>query len=266
MTTSDFIQGKQKTSYFKTRIKTIANRFRFRLAIFESINFNSVTMKHVILTILLVTVFQVQSQTAEIDTTYRPNTYPVQVRQFKTYPDSDTDIIFLGNSITARAHWNELLQLPTARNRGISGDTTFGILERLDEVTEGQPSKIFILIGINDISRSFPDDQILANFRKIISRIQEESPKTQVYLETILPVNKSFNVYKRHYNKDEHILYINKQLKKLAEEMKVTLIDIYPQFLDEQQRLDEKYTDEGLHLNENGYLKLAEILKPYLKE
>lgn len=212
--------------------------------------------------LLLTTVISFAQET--IDTTYRPKTYPVQVRQFEIYPDSKNDVIFLGNSITARAHWNELLQLPNARNRGISGDTTFGILERLDEVTEGKPSKIFLLIGINDISRSFPDDIILRNYRKIISRIQEESPETKLYIQTILPVNKSFDVYKRHYNKDEHILFINDELRKMADEMEVTLIDIYPEFLDKQNRLNAEYTDEGLHLNEKGYLKWSEILKPYL--
>lgn len=227
----------------------------------DNIKYNP--MKNLCFLIILICFIPVNAQTT-IDTTYRPKTYPVQVRQFEIYPDSKNDIIFLGNSITARAHWNELLQLPTARNRGISGDTTFGILERLNEVTEGKPSKIFLLIGINDISRSFPDDIILWNYKEIISRIQEESPETKIYIQTILPVNKSFDVYKRHYNKDEHILYINDQLRKMADEMKVTLIDIYPEFLDNQNRLDAEYTDEGLHLNEKGYLKWSKILKPYL--
>lgn len=222
-------------------------------------------MKYFLSTILLIsTVISYAQET--IDTTYRPKTYDVQVRQFRTYPDSKNDIVFLGNSITARGHWNELLQLPTARNRGISGDTTFGILERLDEVTEGQPSKIFLLIGINDISRDFPDEQILKNYKEIIYRIQQESPKTKIYIETILPVNKLFDVYKRHYNKDEHILYINEQIRKMAPKMGVTLIDIYPEFLDNHNRLDAEYTDEGLHLNEKGYLKWGEILKNYLNE
>ena len=209
--------------------------------------------------------FLINAQVDEPDFSFRPKTYPVQVRQFKTYSDSKKDIIFLGNSITARAKWNELLELPNARNRGISGDTTFGILERLDEVTEGQPEKIFILIGINDISRDFPDEVILQNYKEIINRIQKESPRTKIYIETILPVNKSFEAYKRHYNKDEHILYINNQLRKIAPEMGVTLIDIYPYFLDDQDRLAADFTDEGLHLNEKGYLKWATILKPYLK-
>ncbi|SDB62812.1 Lysophospholipase L1 [Flavobacteriaceae bacterium MAR_2010_188] len=220
-------------------------------------------LKRISLFIFLLFFISSYSQSV-IDTSYRPNTYPVQVRQFRTYPDSNNDIIFLGNSITARAQWNELLQCPMARNRGISGDTTFGILERLDEITEGKPSKIFLLIGINDISRDFPDSLIMKNYKEIVSRIKKESPNTKIYIETILPVNKSFDVYKRHYNKDEHILYINEELRKLALKMDVTLIDIYSEFLDEKNRMDAEFTDEGLHLNEKGYLKWAKILKPYM--
>jgi hypothetical protein len=75
-------------------------------------------------------------QAATIDSAVRPGGYKLKVGQFRSYPNSPKDIIFLGNSITAGAEWNELLQNEHARNRGISGDITFGVLERLDEVTE----------------------------------------------------------------------------------------------------------------------------------
>lgn len=215
--------------------------------------------------ILLLGTFTINGQGIKIDTTYRPRTYDVQVRQFKSYLNQSSDIIFLGNSITARAHWNELLQLPNAKNRGISGDTTFGILERLDEITEGQPAKIFLLIGINDISRNFPNLTILTNYESIIKRIKKESPNTQLYLETILPVNSSFEVYKNHYNKDNHILEINEGIKTLAKKYDLVLIDLYPQFLDKQKRLNPIYTDEGLHLNERGYVHWAKILEPFIR-
>ncbi|TBW27102.1 GDSL-type esterase/lipase family protein [Gramella sp. KN1008] len=204
------------------------------------------------------------AQEKEFDTTYRPTNYALKVEKFRSFPNSKEDIIFLGNSITEYIHWNELLQLPQARNRGISGDTTFGILERLDEVTEGQPAKIFLLIGINDISRNFPDKLILRNYRKIIERIKTDSPETEIYVQTILPVNNTFTKYKNHYNKDEHILHINKELKLLAEEYNLNLIDLHPYFLDDTKRLDSAYTEEGLHLNAAGYQHWAKILKPCL--
>ncbi|UJH90616.1 GDSL-type esterase/lipase family protein [Antarcticibacterium sp. 1MA-6-2] len=126
------------------------------------------------------------AQTEEMDTVYRPRTYSLKVEQFRSYPDSKTDIIFLGNSLTEYTDWNELLQLPTAKNRGISGDTSFGILQRLDEVTEGKPSKIFLLVGINDISRNVPAELILRNYEKIIQQIKKASPETQLYVQTLL--------------------------------------------------------------------------------
>lgn len=83
------------------------------------------------------------SQTTTWDSTYRPGNFQFKLEQFKSYPNAGTDVIFLGNSITAGTDWSELLQLPQARNRGISGDITFGVLQRLDEVIEGQPAKVF---------------------------------------------------------------------------------------------------------------------------
>ncbi|WP_286761001.1 GDSL-type esterase/lipase family protein [Salegentibacter sp. UBA1130] len=217
-----------------------------------------------LLVILLVTTTSLVSQTIEVDSLHRPRNYHIQVNQFQGYPDSNEDITFLGNSITAGTNWNELLGLPNARNRGISGDTTFGILERLDEVIEGEPSKVFILIGINDIARNYPDELIISNYEKIISRIKEGSPNTEVFIQSILPVNNTFTRYKNHYNKDEHILAINKELKNLSKTYDVNFIDIHPHFLDKENRLSRKFTEEGLHLNAHAYKNWAKILKPYL--
>ena len=209
--------------------------------------------------------FSVSAQTVKWDSSYRPANFTQRVANFRSYPNSSTDIIFLGNSITDFTDWNELLQLPQARNRGISGDMTFGVLERLDEVTEGKPAKIFILIGINDISRNIPDSVILDNYRKIIRRIKNVSPQTKIFFNTLLPVNNTFPD-RSHFNKDEHIAAVNEGLKKIAFAEEITVIDIHPEFLDENKRLDKKFTYDGLHLNADGYQKWAAILKLYLNK
>lgn len=209
--------------------------------------------------------FTTTAQKAKWDSTYRPGSYALKVSQFRSYPNSKKDIIFFGNSITDYTDWNELLQCKYAKNRGISGDITFGLLERLDEVTEGKPAKVFILIGINDISRNIPDNIILDNYKKIISRIHNESPKTKIYFNTIFPVNNTFPA-KNHFNKDEHILYLNNELRKLAREEKFTVIDAYTYFLDTDKRFDKRYTYDGLHPNSEGYKKWALLLKPYVKD
>jgi lysophospholipase L1-like esterase len=207
------------------------------------------------------------SQEKKWDSTFRPNNYSLKVNLFKSYPNSKSDIIFLGNSITAGTDWSELLGMPNVRNRGISGDITFGVLERLDEVTEGKPAKVFILIGINDIARNIPDSVILQNYQKIITRIKKASPSTKIYFQTLMPVNNEFTQFKSHYNKDEHILYVNEELRKMAAREKITLIDLHPHFLNADKKLDKRYTEEGLHINAEGYKVWAGILKKgnYLK-
>src|SRR5687767_5230583 len=98
--------------------------------------------------ILLTALFIVtitQAQTVKWDSTHRPGNYAQRVEQFRSYTNTPGEVVFLGNSITAGTDWNELLELKNARNRGISGDITFGVLERLGEVTEGKPAKLFVL-------------------------------------------------------------------------------------------------------------------------
>ena len=206
------------------------------------------------------------AQAPKWDSTYRPSSYEYRVGQFKSYANSPEDVIFLGNSLTARADWNELLQLPLARNRGISGDITFGVLDRLQEVTEGKPGKLFILIGINDISRNIPDSLIVRNYERMIQNIQSESPRTKIYFQTLLPVNNDFTQFKNHYNKDGHILHVNNQIKMLGEKYGIEIIDLYPHFLDDENKLDKTFTEDGLHLNAAGYIVWANILKKYIQE
>ena len=201
------------------------------------------------------------AQEVKWDSTVRPGNFKGKVDQFYSFPNSPKDIIFLGNSITAGVEWSELFGNNSIKNRGISADITFGVLERLGEVTEGKPAKVFILIGINDVSRNYPDSVILRNYRTIIRRIKGESPTTKIYFHTLLPTNNEYTQHKNHYNKEEHILFINEGLRKMAAEEKITVIDLYPQFLNADKKLDHKYTYDGLHLSAAGYQLWKSILE-----
>ena len=208
----------------------------------------------------------VTAQTVKWDSTYRPNKYVEQVAKFKADPIVKKDFIFLGNSITAGTDWAKLLRLPQAKNRGISGDITFGVLERLQEVIDRKPAKVFILIGINDISRNIPDELILNNYKKMVNRIRAGSKKTMIYFYTLLPVNSSFEKFKNHYGKDEHILYLNDEIRKFKAK-KVEVIDLYFAFLDKDNRLRAELTKDGLHLIPAGYQLWKTLLEKggYLK-
>lgn len=185
---------------------------------------------------------------------------------FEQLPITSTDIVFLGNSLTDGCEWAELFGNPHIKNRGISGDEVMGIYDRIDPILKGKPAKIFLLTGVNDVSHDLMADSILVMYRKLVSKIKSDSPKTKLYIQSILPVNDEFTRFPKVHNKTQVILDINKGLKQLAKENGYTYIDLYTHFIAPgTQSLDKKYTNDGLHLLGPGYLVWKEVLKPYVK-
>ncbi|MDB5207654.1 MAG: sialate O-acetylesterase [Flavisolibacter sp.] len=195
-----------------------------------------------------------------IDTTYRTTYYEQKVSQFRLLPDTKGEIVFLGNSITDIGEWVEIWQNKNVKNRGISSDNTFGVLARLDEVLSSKPKKIFLLIGINDIAKGTPDSLIIANHKKIYERIKAASPKTKIFVQSILPTNADFTEFKRHQNKDEHIRFINESIKNICGKAGLIYVDLYSRLINEEGKLDKRYTNDGLHLTGAGYLLWKELL------
>jgi len=94
--------------------------------------------------------------------------YYLKKSVFEVFSNNDNEIIFLSNSITAGGIWTELFQDLRIKNRGIIGNVTDGILYRLKEVTESNPKYIFIMIGVNDLSKGKSKAYIQNNYQKII--------------------------------------------------------------------------------------------------
>ena len=93
---------------------------------------------------------------------------------FKALPHDTTDIVFLGTSLTGGFLLSELFKDTRLKNRGIGGNRTNGILNRLSEVTDGKPAKIFLKVGTNDIQPNCITDTIFNNFLKIVNGIKKQ--------------------------------------------------------------------------------------------
>jgi len=178
---------------------------------------------------------------------------------FQVLPNDSTEIIFLGNSITEWCEWSELLENPNIKNRGISGDNTIGLLDRLDEVVESQPKKIFIEVGINDI-KILNTYEIAHNYESIIQIIKQESPSTNIYLQSIIPTN-FFDTFH-----PDTIRALNNQIKRIASENSLIYIDLHDLFLDEKGNFDMTLSYDGIHPNGKGYLVWKKAVEPFVNE
>ncbi|WP_300699114.1 serine hydrolase [Bacteroides sp.] len=173
------------------------------------------------------------------------------------------DIVMLGNSLTEGGKdWAERLGNKNVRNRGISGDNVMGIYDRLHQILPGHPAKLFLLIGVNDISQDSTTNGIINNIGMVVDRIRKESPDTRVYLQSLLPINESFGRWKKLEGKSAMIPEINAGLEALAREKGITFVNLFPLFTEKgTNALRPELTNEGLHLNEEGYKIWAKELK-----
>jgi len=184
---------------------------------------------------------------------------------FENMPDIKNEIIFLGNSITDFGEWHEFFNNNKCLNRGISGDITDGVLLRLDAITKVKPAKVFILIGINDLSHGKSAEYITANYKLILERIKTESPKTKIYVQSVLPVNPVYEMKSAHTAKTAMVLELNKSLRALAASEGCSYIDLFSVLSDGENHLKKEYTLDGLHLSYKGYKVWIETIKPFVK-
>ncbi|MBF2017622.1 MAG: G-D-S-L family lipolytic protein [Rivularia sp. T60_A2020_040] len=188
--------------------------------------------------------------------------YKHKKSQFEILPKSNDSIVFLGDSLTDEGEWFELLGNPQIKNRGISGDTTGRILNRLDTIINIKPKQIFLMVGINDFANENKSIiELLSGYQEILSELQTHTPDTQVFIQSVLPVNNDITLF---WQNNEIIVKFNLKLQQLAKEFSYQYIDIYSHLVDANNQLDAQYTIDGVHLNGKAYLIWKEVISKYV--
>jgi lysophospholipase L1-like esterase len=195
---------------------------------------------------------------------YKPNYY-TQKNHFETLPDGKNEIIFLGDSITDFGRWSEMFQNTNIKNRGIRADLTDGVLERLGEVVRSSPDKIFIMIGINDLSSKRKIAEIVSNYDNILQFIRKKSSRTRIFVQSVLPVNENIP-HRLGHAKNSDVMKLNAKLRGLCAQYGIKFIDLFPLFANEQNMLKEEFTFDGLHPNGKGYLVWKSAIEKYVSE
>ncbi len=182
---------------------------------------------------------------------------------------SKEQIVFIGDSITDLCPLDDYYaDLPLAcYNRGIGGDTTDGVLNRLQvSIFDLKPQKVVLMIGTNDVDGGKSEDYIINNYIKIVEQIKNELPTVELYCMSIIPQNEVFGASSglNITENNQKIQRINARIKALSDEKGAIFVDIYYALLGENDSLDTSYSDDGLHLNASGFTVWADIVKPYL--
>lgn len=172
------------------------------------------------------------------------------------------NILFLGDSITEYYPIDSIYKdLPIVKS-GVAGYRTKDILDRMQTmVYQYNPTKIFLLIGTNDIVDAGEEEKekTINNIKEIIEKIKENRKKATIYLESIYPVNKGINKKVVENRDNNTIQEINKELKDYCKKNNIKYIDMYKELKDEDDNFSKDYTDDGLHPNSLGYARISQV-------
>jgi hexosaminidase len=184
--------------------------------------------------------------------------YAAKVNFFASFPLQSTDVVMLGDSITEAGEWSEIFPVVAIRNRGIPGDTTTGVLARLQAIIDAQPAAVFLKIGTNDLTHGPEREVSYRQYRDIVTRLRKGSPTTDIYLQSVLPRQIEFRGEVEEYNR---------HIEAIADDLGATYIDLYPEFQGTDGAIRGELTLDEVHLTGEGYRlwqsRLAPIMSDY---
>ncbi len=192
--------------------------------------------------------------------------YASENSQLRKQPNQGNRIVFIGDSITEfwKQYDLDFFSQNEYINRGISSQTTSQILERFqNDVIDLQPKCVIILAGTNDIAENNGPifiEKIMENIVEMVEKSLKNNSK--VVLCSILPANNFY--WNPKIQPIEKIKQLNELIEAYCLTKKIIHIDYYSKMVDENFGLDKKYTNDGVHPNLNGYVKMKSILKFHL--
>lgn len=187
---------------------------------------------------------------------YRESKLSMYEKENAMYDDYEVDVAFLGDSLTdgydLKKHYPDFLVV----NRGIGGDTTFGLEERIDvSLYDLKPKIAVMLIGANNM------DTMFENYEELLKGFKENVPNTKIVLLSLTSMSGEWG------RKNQLAAYNNVKIKLLAKEYGFEYIDLYSSLFNiEAGEIYAEYTTDGGHLTELGYEVLTQQITPVIEK
>lgn len=185
--------------------------------------------------------------------------YDAKVAEFTSenaaYSDYEVEVAFIGDSLTDGYDLATYYPQYKTVNRGIGGDTTFGLEKRLQvSLYDIKPQVVVMLIGANNI------DTMFENYESILKSMQENLPDTEVVLLSLTAMGGGWG------EKNQLAAYQNVKIKLLAEKYGYTFVDLFSPLYDVSiGEVYAGYTVDGGHFTHEGYMVLTNEITPVLQ-
>jgi len=174
----------------------------------------------------------------------------------------NNQIIFIGDSLTEWGNWDKLFPNKNIVNFGIAGEKTYEILNRIEQIFKYNPSKIFLMMGINDLGENKSISEIADNYWELVNKVTQKCSNVEFFLISILPVDN--NRWKNLGLTPTNINTVNKLIKDIAKDFNAKYLNIAPAFADKSGYLNNIFTTDGLHLSKDGYKEWKKEIENFI--
>ena len=188
---------------------------------------------------------------------YSSEKVEVYQQENETLDDYEVEVAFVGDSLTEGYDLNKYYPQYITANRGISGDTSFGLEKRLQvSVYDLRPRVVVMLIGANNV------DTMMDNYESILKGLKENLPDSDVVLLSLTAMGGEY--WGRN---NQFAVANNVEIERLAQEYGFSYVDLYTPLYDESiGEVYAGYTTDGGHLTDKGYEVITAQITPVLKK
>ncbi|MEZ8614243.1 SGNH/GDSL hydrolase family protein [Vibrio splendidus] len=173
------------------------------------------------------------------------------------YFSPNADLVMFGDSITEWAPWADIFRDISMVNRGLAGDTTTGMLRRIDTTLNVKPKLVCFMAGINDLAQGYDVDHIYQNYIDMLKVWQEND--IRILVQSTLYVGSKLQ------GLNPSVELLNSKISEYCSQQGIAFLDVNS-VLSPNQLLSNEYSCDDLHLNAKAYQAWAEVLQPAIAE
>lgn len=172
-------------------------------------------------------------------------------------------VIMAGDSHVELGGWYGLFGGAFAiRNCGLSGAKIGDVANLVSAIGDRNPQKIILMCGVNNLGANDSVESCVKDYGQLIDATKSLRPRKIIVL-SVMPVRESALDLASH-KLNLKIYDFDRQLEKLCGQRQAEFMDVSAAVADKRGALSAGLTGDGLHLNREGYQKIAAVLAPVL--
>ncbi|MFI3275000.1 SGNH/GDSL hydrolase family protein [Vibrio sp.] len=169
----------------------------------------------------------------------------------------NADLVMFGDSITEWAPWADIFRDVSMVNRGLAGDTTTGMLRRIDTTLNVKPKLVCFMAGINDLAQGYDVEHIYQNYIDMLKVWQEND--IRILVQSTLYVGSKLQ------SLNPSVELLNSKISEYCTQQGIAFLDVNS-VLSPNKLLSNEFSCDDLHLNAKAYQAWAEVLQPTIAE